>query len=46
MSGMVPRGGFSWVTQRLMGKVKIPLITVNRINTPEKAEEILAAQGR
>jgi len=38
---MVPRGGFSWVTQRLMGKVRIPLITVNRINTPEKAEEIL-----
>jgi 2,4-dienoyl-CoA reductase (NADPH2) len=40
---MVPRGGFSWVTQRLMGKVQIPLITTNRINTPEKAEEILAA---
>ena len=39
---MVPRGGFSWVTKRLMGKVKIPLITTNRINTPEKAEEILA----
>jgi len=39
---MVPRGGFSWVTKRLMGKVHIPLITVNRINTPEKGEEILA----
>ncbi len=39
---MVPRGGFSWVTKRLMGKVGIPLITTNRINTPEKAEEILA----
>ncbi|MEM7036636.1 MAG: NADPH-dependent 2,4-dienoyl-CoA reductase, partial [Bacteroidota bacterium] len=38
---MVPRGGFSWLTKRLMGKVNIPLITVNRINTPEKAEEIL-----
>lgn len=38
---MVPRGGFSWVTKRLMGKVNIPLITVNRINTPQKAEEIL-----
>ena len=38
---LVPRGGFSWVTKRLMGKVNIPLITVNRINTPEKAEEIL-----
>lgn len=38
---MVPRGGFSWVTQRLMGEVNIPLITTNRINTPEKAESIL-----
>ena len=39
---MVPRGGFSWVTKRLMGKVNVPLITTNRINTPEIAEEILA----
>ncbi len=40
---MVPRGGFSWVTQRLMGKVNIPLITSNRINTPETAEHILTS---
>jgi 2,4-dienoyl-CoA reductase (NADPH2) len=39
---MVPRGGFAWVTKRLMGKVKIPLITTNRINTPEIAEQILS----
>jgi 2,4-dienoyl-CoA reductase (NADPH2) len=39
---MVPRGGFSWVTKRLMGKVNIPLITTNRINTPELANQILA----
>ncbi|MBP4047593.1 NADPH-dependent 2,4-dienoyl-CoA reductase [Chromobacterium violaceum] len=39
---MVPRGGFAWVTKKLMGQVKIPLITTNRINTPEVAEEILA----
>lgn len=39
---MVPRGAFSWVTKRMMGEVKIPLITTNRINTPEKAEKILA----
>ena len=39
---MVPRGGFSWVTKRLMGKVDIPLITTNRINTPELAEQILS----
>ena len=39
---MVPRGGFSWVTQRLMGEVQIPLITTNRINMPQTAEDILA----
>ena len=39
---MVPRGGFSWVTQKMMNEIKIPLVTTNRINTPEKAEEILA----
>jgi 2,4-dienoyl-CoA reductase (NADPH2) len=39
---MVPRGGFSWVTQRLMGKLTIPLITTNRINMPDVAEQILA----
>ena len=39
---MVPRAGFSWVTRRLMGKVSVPLITTNRINTPEVAEQVLA----
>jgi 2,4-dienoyl-CoA reductase (NADPH2) len=39
---MVPRGGFSWVTQKLMGAVNIPLVTVNRINMPGIAEDILA----
>ncbi len=39
---MVPRGGFSWVTKKMMGEVNIPLITTNRINTPEVAEKILA----
>lgn len=37
----VPRGAFSWVTARLRSEVAIPLITTNRINTPEVAEEIL-----
>ena len=39
---MVPRAGFAWATKRLMGKVGIPLITTNRINTPETAEQVLA----
>ncbi|HHB79540.1 MAG TPA: NADPH-dependent 2,4-dienoyl-CoA reductase [Saprospiraceae bacterium] len=38
---LVPRGGFSWVTARLKGAVNIPLVTTNRINTPEVAEKIL-----
>ncbi|QIK62766.1 NADPH-dependent 2,4-dienoyl-CoA reductase [Leucobacter viscericola] len=38
----VPRGAFTWVTKQLMGKVSIPLITTNRINTPDTAERILA----
>ena len=39
---MVPRAAFSWVTRRMKGEVSIPLITSNRINTPEVAEQVLA----
>ncbi len=39
---MVPRGGFAWVTKRLMGKVNIPLITTNRINMPDIGDKIIA----
>ena len=39
----VPRAAFAWVTRRLKGEVKIPLITTNRINMPEVAERVLAA---
>ncbi len=38
----VPRAAFTWVTKKLMGEVSIPVITSNRINTPEVAEEVLA----
>ena len=38
----VPRRAFTWVTKRLMGEVSIPLVTSNRINTPQVAEEVLA----
>jgi 2,4-dienoyl-CoA reductase (NADPH2) len=37
----VPRAAYAWVTQRLMGKVKIPLIATNRINTPEVGEQLI-----
>ena len=39
----VPRGGFADVTAKFYGEVDIPVCTTNRINTPEKGEEILAA---
>ncbi|NRA98995.1 MAG: NADPH-dependent 2,4-dienoyl-CoA reductase [Rhodobacteraceae bacterium] len=38
----VPRRAFTWVTKKLMGEVSIPLITSNRINTPQVAEDVLA----
>ena len=38
----VPRKAFAWVTKKLMGKVGIPVITSNRINMPDVAEEVLA----
>ena len=40
---LVPRAAFTWVTQRLKRELKLPLITANRINTPEVAEGILSA---
>ncbi len=39
---LVPRAGFAWVTKRLMGEVRIPLVTTNRINMPQVAESVLA----
>jgi len=38
----VPRGAFTKVTAKLKGQVGIPLVTTNRINTPEVAEQVLA----
>jgi len=38
---MVPRGGFAFVTKRLMGKLGIPLITTNRFNDPVNCEKAL-----
>lgn len=39
----VPRAAFTWVTEKLKGEVSIPLVTSNRINTPEMAEHVLAS---
>jgi 2,4-dienoyl-CoA reductase (NADPH2) len=40
---MVPRGAFTWITERMKGELTVPLIATNRINTPEIAEKILAS---
>jgi len=39
---MVPRAAFAWVTRRMKGQVRIPLVTTNRINDPATAEAVLA----
>jgi len=39
---MVPRAAFTWVTRRMKGEVRIPLVTTNRINDPAVADEVLA----
>ncbi|AFR08317.1 FAD-dependent oxidoreductase [Nocardiopsis alba] len=38
----VPRGAYTWITARLRKELSVPVVAVNRINTPEVAERILA----
>lgn len=38
----VPRAAFTWLTKRLKAEVSIPVITSNRINTPDVVESVLA----
>jgi 2,4-dienoyl-CoA reductase (NADPH2) len=42
ISTSVPRAAFTWITERMKKEVSVPLVTTNRINTPEVAEEILS----
>ncbi len=37
----VPRAAFTWVTAKFRKELSVPLVTSNRINTPEVAEEVL-----
>lgn len=41
IASMVPRAAFSWVTQKLKHAIDVPLVTSNRINTPEVVEDLL-----
>ncbi|MCP5382491.1 MAG: NADPH-dependent 2,4-dienoyl-CoA reductase [Kordiimonadaceae bacterium] len=38
----VPRAAFTWVTAKVKKSLSVPVITSNRINTPEVAETVLA----
>ena len=40
---MVPRAAFAQVTGRLRKELKVPMITSNRINMPDVAEQVLAS---
>ncbi len=42
ISTRVPRAAFTWVTAKFKAALTVPLITSNRINTPEVAEAVLA----
>lgn len=39
----VPRAAFSWLTAKLRPEVSIPVITSNRINTPQVGEDLIAS---
>ena len=41
IAAVVPEAAFTWVTKKLKQVVNIPLITSNRINSPELAERCL-----
>lgn len=38
----VPRAAFTWITRKMKAEVSVPLITTNRINDPQVAEDVLA----
>ena len=42
ISTSVPRAAFTWVTEKMKSELSIPLVTTNRINAPEVAEDVLA----
>jgi len=38
----VPRGAFTWVTGKMKEHVDLPLVTTNRINDPQVADDIIS----
>ncbi|MCC3862558.1 NADPH-dependent 2,4-dienoyl-CoA reductase [Emcibacteraceae bacterium Y4] len=39
---VVPRAAFTWVTEKFKKHLSVPMVTSNRINKPEIAEQVLA----
>lgn len=37
----VPRANFTWVTEKIKPHINIPLISTNRVNTPEVANQVI-----
>lgn len=38
---MVPRAAFTWISERVKKEVSVPIITTNRINTPEQGNILI-----
>ena len=45
IASVVPHGAFTFISKRIKDKINVPVITTNRINTPEEAEAILAEKN-
>jgi 2,4-dienoyl-CoA reductase (NADPH2) len=43
IAGMVPRGGFAWVSARIKAATRLPVIATNRFNMPGDADAVLAS---
>jgi 2,4-dienoyl-CoA reductase (NADPH2) len=42
---MVPHGAFAFATKRLKSITSLPVVASNRINTPDRAEQVLESSG-
>ena len=43
IAGMVPRGGFAWVSARIKAATRLPAIATNRFNAPGDADAVIAS---
>ena len=43
IAGMVPRGAFGWVSERIKAATRLPVIATNRFNAPHDADALIAS---